>query len=234
MRGGGWSWAGLGLTVLLAGGPARGQPRDAATEPPPQPADTPAGAGAGALAPTGQPAAAAPLPPSPPSDSQSPEQLMAGPSLRETGRIAVAPVPMSSTGIENEDTPKSPNEKSISHAASTITPAPTRPQGVIDPRVLNREIAERFGEIGSCRVEVARAKQVKPPQIVADKILLRWMIEPDGTTGPTEVVAIAPVDLGIMDCAKRAMSQWRFTPPRGGAIPVERRFSFTTQSAMAE
>jgi hypothetical protein len=75
-------------------------------------------------------------------------------------------------------------------------------------------------------VDVARAKQVMPQAIEADRLLLRWIIQPDGTTGPTEVVAVAPVDLAVMDCAKRAMSQWRFTPPRGGSVPVERSFKF--------
>jgi hypothetical protein len=73
---------------------------------------------------------------------------------------------------------------------------------------------------------VARAKQVIPAQIVADKLLLRWTIEPDGSTAATDVVAIQPVDLGIMDCAKRAMSQWTFTRPRGGPLTVERPYSF--------
>ncbi|HXU04075.1 MAG TPA: hypothetical protein VN903_24105 [Polyangia bacterium] len=151
---------------------------------------------------------------------------MAGPSLRETGRIAVAPAPMP-TAIETEDTPKSPSEKSIARvAASAIDAAPARPKGVIDSRVLDREIGDRFAEIGSCRVEVARAKQVKPPDVLADQLLLRWVILPDGTTGSTDVVAIAPVDMGIMDCAKRVMSQWTFTRPRGGPMEVERRFSF--------
>ena len=52
---------------------------------------------------------------------------------------------------------------------------------------------------------------MRPPQVVADQILLRWTIEPDGSIGPTEIVAIAPVDLAIMDCAKRVMSQWTFS-----------------------
>jgi len=182
------------------------------------------------VAPASESAAAAtpaPLPPSTPSDSLSPERLMAGPSLRETGRIAVAPTPMSTT-IEGGEGTKSPTEKSITRAASTIDPTPFRPKGVIDQRVLDREIADHFADIGTCRVEVARAKQVKPPQIVAEQLLLRWTILPDGSTAATDVVAIAPVDLSIMDCAKRVMSQWTFSRPRGGPMAVERRFSFVT------
>jgi hypothetical protein len=99
---------------------------------------------------------------------------------------------------------------------------------VINSRVLDREVADHFNEIAACRVEVARAKQIKPPEVVADQILLRWTIERDGSIGATEIVAITPVDLGIMDCAKRVMSQWTFSRPRGGTLAVERRFTFAS------
>jgi len=204
---------GLGLGLLLTA-PAWGQPSDAVSEPaPPQTTEATA-------TPT-------PLPAATPSDSLSPDRLMAGPSLRETGRIAVSPVPMPSAGIENAvDTPVSPMEKSITRAASTIDLAPVRRQGAIDQRVLDREVAAHFADIGSCRVDIARAKQIKPPQVVADQLLLRWTIDTDGSISGTEIVAITPVDLGIMDCAKRAMSQWTFSRPRGGPVAVERKFKF--------
>jgi hypothetical protein len=231
---GGKAWWALALPaglVMALSGPASGQqgvperaaaPQPAATETAaPQPATTePAAAGA----PAGAPAADAA--PSAPTDLLSSGRLMNGPSLRETGRIAVAPAPMPMTMIENEGTPKSPNEKSIARAASSLEPVPVKPRGVIDQRVLDREIGERFADISDCRIEVARSKQVPPPQVVADRLLLRWIIQPDGTTGPTDVVATAPVDLAVMDCAKRVMSQWTFTRPRGGAMAVERPFTF--------
>ena len=165
-------------------------------------------------------------PASPPSDSRQPANLVEAPSLKETGKIAVAPVPPAMNLIETEGPLKSPTEKSIAPAASNIDSAPSRPRGVINQRVLDKEIAERFAEISACRVDVARLKQVMPTQVVADKLMLRWIIQPDGTTASTEVVAIAPVDLAIMDCAKRVMSQWTFTRPRGGPMPVERPFKF--------
>ena len=211
----GWarSLVGVGLALLFTE-PAWGQPGDAGSEPPPQPAQTGA--------------APAPLPPAAPGNSLSPDRLMAGPSLRETGRIAVSPV-MPTTAIENSlDTPGVSKEKSITPAASSIAVAPSRPHGVMDPRVLDREIGERFADIAGCRVEVARAKQVKPPEIVADQILLRWTIDTDGSISATEVVAIAPVDMGVMDCAKRTMSQWTFSRPRGGPVAVERKFKFAS------
>jgi hypothetical protein len=220
MRVGGRVWGRLAVAAgLLIGsaGTVWGQPSGATDEakatPPPAPASAPA-----------QPEVAAP---STAPDTLSPLRLLDGPSLRETGRIAIAPSP-TSTVIENNAALAAPSkEKSIAPAASTIDRAPVpRPVGTIDPRVLNREIADHFQDIAVCRVDVARAKQLMPAQIVADKLLLRWIIEPDGSTGQTDVVAIAPVDLSIMDCAKRVMSQWTFTRPRGGPMTVERPFAF--------
>ena len=197
-----------GLALLLTV-PGWAQPRPAVlTEPKPL-------AGDGATAPA-----------SPPGDSMQPANLVEGPSLKETGKIAVAPVPPAMNRIESEDSLKSPTEKSIAPVASNIATPPSRPQGVINSRVLDKEIAERFADISACRVDVARGKQVMPSQVVAEKLMLRWIIQPDGTTISTEVVAVAPVDLGIMDCAKRVMSQWTFTRPRGGPLPVERPFQF--------
>jgi hypothetical protein len=219
----------LALAIMVSG-PAWGQPGKP-TQPPAAAGAPPSAPSAAASAPTPGNANAGAAVAAPPASSQpdslSPTQLMNGPSLRETGRIAVAPVPMSTGMIESEGTPKSPKEKSIARAASSIDTGPAaRPSGVIDARVLDREIAQRFADIAGCRVEVARAKQVKPAEIVADKLLLRWIIEPDGSIGSTDVVAIMPVDLGIMDCAKRVMSQWKFTRPRGGPMTVERPFTF--------
>ena len=160
-------------------------------------------------------------------DPLSPMRLMDGPSLRETGRIAIAPARAPMNLIESEESLTSPKETRAASAIE-IAPAPVRAtSGFIDPRVLDREIADKFTQIAGCRVEVARSKQVMPPQVVADTLLLRWIIERDGSTGSTEVVATAPIDLGVMDCAKRVMSQWRFTTPRGGAKAIERSFTFT-------
>jgi len=172
------------------------------------------------------PGGAASAPASPPSDPMQPANLVEGPSLKETGKIAVAPAPPAMNLIETEESLKSPTEKSIAPAASNIDSTPIRPRGVINPRVLDKEIAERFADIAACRVDVARLKQLMPSQVTADKLMLRWIIQPDGTTASTEVVAVAPVDLAIMDCAKRVMSQWTFTRPRGGAMPIERPFQF--------
>ena len=120
------------------------------------------------------------------------------------------------------------SEKSIKPVAADIAdaPPPRPPEGTIDPVRLAQEIQTNFETLENCRVDVARAKRVALSKVVADELLLRWTIEPSGLTGPTEVVAATPVDLELMDCVKAAMSRWSFSRPRGGAIRVERPFTF--------
>ena len=164
-----------------------------------------------------------------PSDPRPPSALFSGPSLRETGRIGAMPSAAPSNLVEPQTQLSSPDEKSIAPAATALeeeeTP-PRRPAGVINKRVLDREIAERFATIDDCRVEVARSHQVLPTAVTAITLLLRWTIERDGTTSATDVVATNAIDMGVMDCAKQAMSRWTFTRPRGGPVSVERTFQF--------
>jgi hypothetical protein len=155
--------------------------------------------------------------------------LLSGPSLRETGRIGTMPSSAPVNLIEPEAQLTSRDEKSIAPAATALEEAEAparRPVGVIDKRVLEREITERFATIDDCRVEVARSHQVLPTAVTAVTLLLRWTIERDGTTSGTEVVATSAVDMAVMDCAKQVMSQWTFTRPRGGPVSIERKFLF--------
>jgi hypothetical protein len=164
-------------------------------------------------------------------DPLAPSSLLSGPSLYETGKVGVSP-----------DTPPGPvptpvppvlqwagnGEKSIKPVAADIAnaPPPRPPQGVIDPERLASEVAAAFETVENCRLDVARDKQVTPAKVAADRLILRWTIEPSGLTSGTEVVAASPVDLALMDCVKAAMSQWAFSKPRGGSVRVERVYSF--------
>jgi hypothetical protein len=164
-------------------------------------------------------------------DPLSPTNLVAGPSLYETGKVGVMPDSAPSpapTPIPNELQWAGNSEKSIKSVAADIAdaPPPRPPEGIIDPGRLGQEIAANFEMVENCRVDVARAKRIPPSKVLADELLLRWTIEPTGQTGSTEVVATTQVDLDLMDCVKAAMSRWSFTPPRGGEVRVERPFAF--------
>lgn len=186
------------------------------------------GGGATALAADGDvsppPAAASPV-----LDPMAPSSLLAGPSLHETGRVGVMPdnsAPPES--LKPAATQWSTTEKSIEPVAAGVAnaPPPHPPEGTIDPMLLDREMATNLSRVADCRIEVARYRQVPPAQVPAETLLLRWTIKPTGAVGGSDVVATAPTDLDVMNCAKSTMSQWRFSPPRGGSVEMERSVSF--------
>jgi hypothetical protein len=167
----------------------------------------------------------------PAADPLSPTNLVSGPSLYETGKVGVMPESATTpapTPVPAELQWAGNSEKSITPVAADIAdaPPPRPPEGTIDTARLTQEIQANFETLENCRVDVARTKRVELSKVVADELLLRWTIEPSGQTGATGVVAATPVDLDLMDCVKAAMSRWSFSRPRGGAIHVERPFTF--------
>ena len=167
----------------------------------------------------------------PAADPQLPSNLLALPSLYETGRVGATPESAPSpspTPVPAELQWAGNSEKSIKPVAADIAdaPPPRPPEGIIDPVRLNQEIAANFEAVENCRVDVARAKRVGLSKVVADRLLLRWTIDPTGYVSATEVVATAQADLDLMDCVKAAMSRWSFTRPRGGSVRIERPFTF--------
>jgi hypothetical protein len=176
------------------------------------------------------PALAQPAAVSAPAPNPAPAtNLVAGPSLYETGKIGIVPESAPSPAPVPAELQWAGNsEKSIKPVAADIAdaPPPRPPEGAIDPARLSQEIQASFETLENCRVDVARARRVELSKVVADQLLLRWTIEPSGLIGSTEVVAARPIDLDLMDCVKAAMSRWTFTRPRGGAVHVERPFTF--------
>ena len=140
-----------------------------------------------------------------------------------TGRIANAPVAHEGTAIapavlrQSHEAPVAP--------AATLALAPP-PPGVIDDKLLAREIETRFEPLALCRIDVARAKRLRAEEVEADRLTLRWTIAPTGTVIAPEVVATTAVDADVLHCVKQQMTTWTFSRPSGGPLPVERVFSF--------
>ena len=80
--------------------------------------------------------------------------------------------------------------------AATVALAPP-PPGVIDDKLLDSEIATRFEPLALCRIDVARNKQLRAEEVEADRLTLRWTIQPTGKVTATEVVATTPVDADV-------------------------------------
>ena len=171
----------------------------------------------------------------PAADPLTPTNLVAGPSLYETGKVGVVPDSAPSpapTPVPAELQWAGNSEKSIKPVAADIAdaPPPRPPEGIIDPVKLDQEIEANFEAVENCRIDVARIRRVAPSKVAADELVLRWTIEPTGLTSSREVVATTQADPDLMDCVKAARSRWAFDRPRGGAIHVQRPFTFRRTS----
>ena len=140
-----------------------------------------------------------------------------------TGRIANVPVAHEGTAIrpavlrQSREAPVTP--------AATVALAPPLP-GVIDEKLLAGEIATRFEPLAQCRIDVARNKKLRAEEVEADRLTLRWTIEPNGKVTATEVVGTTAVDADVLHCVKQQMIGWTFSRPSGGPLPVERAYQF--------
>jgi hypothetical protein len=165
--------------------------------------------------------------PTPPSPQPEKTQLLQGPTLRETGRIAPMLVKGGGVEIQKRNDLVAPKENSIQSASnSEERPLPQPKVGIIDHVVLERQIRQRFSAARECRVEVGRRKQLPLAHVSAGTLTLRWTILSSGEVAATVVVANSPTDSDLMDCVKRHMVGWTFTRPRGGSVSVERTLSF--------
>jgi hypothetical protein len=157
------------------------------------------------------------------------------PPLGETGQVATAPAPTPTVPIRearsDQQTPREqPIPKLDESGKKASEPAAT---GKIEASLLARQIRSRFAALNGCPSEVARLKHVGLGAASAGKLTLRWTILPGGQVSDTAVVVRSPANTFAMDCVKRQMSEWKFAPPEGGAVRLERAFSFRTRSAAA-
>jgi hypothetical protein len=104
---------------------------------------------------------------------------------------------------------------------------------VIDGKRLDSEIAAQFEPLEECRIDVARGKQLREREVAADRLTLRWTIQPTGKVQAPAVVATTAVDADVLDCVKHQMSGWTFSRPSGGPLPVEREFQFRSAALPA-
>lgn len=158
--------------------------------------------------------------------SRAQASLLAGPSLRETGRVGVIP---------------------LAHAAWNVGGAPARAGArpakdpVVRPRtgggershagtlsaiIIAHELAQPVVALRNCRIEVARRQRRPWNAVAAGRATLRWTILLTGAVAHVEIAPIDPLDLHVLDCMKRAMARWTFAPPRGGAVAVAQPFAF--------
>jgi hypothetical protein len=148
---------------------------------------------------------------------------LAGPSLRETGRVGS--MPLAYLGARIVETPQGlpPREQAVQPATSGPGDAPI---GSINTSILEHQLEEPVAALQDCRIEVARRQQRIWNEIAAGRVTLRWAILPTGAVDDVQVVALDPLDVRVLDCMKREMALWTFVPPDGGMVTVAQTFAF--------
>jgi hypothetical protein len=157
-----------------------------------------------------------------------PGNALPGPSLSGTGKVGAAKLEGEPPAKSMRPAPKvarpEPPVAAPSHGASAAAPSP--PAKVPVPAATEAEITARLPTLNECRIDVARDKHRPPKEIRVGALLLRWRIGVDGTVSGAEVVAKTPVDPAVMECARQAITKWRFTAPDQGPLAIERRYRF--------
>jgi hypothetical protein len=147
------------------------------------------------------------------------------PSIRETGQVAQTRV-TDPVKIRDAHAVRPAGELAVDKTSPAERPAAPEAAGRIDQALLARQIRSRFAALGECPVEVARHHHLARASAAAGRFTLRWTILRSGRVADTAVVADSPVNERVMDCVKRQMNTWSFTPPEGGTVRLERPFRF--------
>ncbi len=152
--------------------------------------------------------------------------LLAGPSLRETGRVGDIPLAYAAWRIDREPerTGGRLPEDPVVHPRIGDGVGPTA--GSLSASIIAHELEKPVAALQNCRIEVARRQQRTWNAVAAGRVTLRWTILPAGTVAHVDVAPIDPIDLHVLDCVKRAMARWTFARPRDGTVAVAQPFAF--------
>jgi hypothetical protein len=143
------------------------------------------------------------------------------PGVQEHGPIA--DVPLDPPGVPAPVDVISGGE---SPALSPLTPVETadRADDVrrglpdFDPRdtLFVSSLNEKVDTLRSCRVEAARARQLRPGELPEDTVHLRLWVSFDGKVSDSAISATGALGPSFLDCAKRTVRGWWLIPPEGG------------------
>jgi hypothetical protein len=158
--------------------------------------------------------------------STSTSAMGAGPSIRETGRVANTGVATPGIEIRDAHHDRTAAELPVDKAAPPVERPTADMSGRIDQALLARQIRSRFAALTECPVGISRHQHVTRASVASGRFTLRWTILPTGRVAETAIVAISPANDRVMDCVKRQMNTWSFTPPEGGSVRLERPFRF--------
>ena len=148
--------------------------------------------------------------------------------LNATGRIG-AYAPRSSSQIAPAIAPPTSERDSASRGLQPVSSDRASlgdQKGDRHGSLAEEEFIPTEAPVTSCRMEVARRRQVPPKKLAAKEVVLRFNVEADGHVRNAEAVSAPDTDLEIAACAKRVLSEWVFAKHTGEAIAVERTYRF--------
>ena len=149
--------------------------------------------------------------------------LLAGPSLRETGRVGSIPLVRPGALIEWTPAGASLREQQV---RPVIGDAASAPAGFISTSLLEHEMEEPVAALENCRIEVARRQNQRWNQVAAGRVTLHWTILPTGAISQIDVKPLDPLDVEVLECMKSAMELWTFARPSWGTVTVVHPFAF--------
>lgn len=152
--------------------------------------------------------------------------LLAGPSLRETGRVADITLAYASWRVERAPERAAARVPSDPVVRPLTAVGERSPAGSLSETIIAHELEKSVVALQDCRIEVARRQQQAWNAIAAGRVTLQFMILPAGTVAHADVAPIDPLDLHVLDCVKRTMALWTFARPRDGAVAVTAPFAF--------
>ena len=152
--------------------------------------------------------------------------LLAGPSLRETGRVGEIPLVYAALKGDggSEHAGDQPTRDPV--VRPRVAEGEGRHAGSLSASIIAHELEKPAAALQDCRIEVAREQRQTWNAVAAGRVTLLWTILPAGTVAHVDVVPIDPLDLHVLDCVKRAMARWTFARPRGGDVAVAASFAF--------
>jgi len=145
--------------------------------------------------------------------------------LNATGRIGlyaptVSGIAPPSGGAETRET------RNAAPALGRIDAEAAAREAHPTPGLGEDELMRTDGAVASCRIEIARRRQVPPARITAGTVRVRFSVDKSGRVHDAEAVATADTDLDVAACAKRVLSEWEFRKRARPATDVERTYSF--------
>lgn len=140
------------------------------------------------------------------------------PTLGEHGPVADVPLAVPQADPVGEDVPSPSDSRDLAPKTPFAIDGPNEELPLFDPSdaLLSSSLDVKAASLGSCRVDVARARGVRPSDLPDETAHLRLWVARDGRVTDSLVSVRGAIGLDFLDCVKRQVREWWLLPPEGG------------------